>query len=291
MSRPWMPLYIADYLADTGHLNGAEHGAYLLLIMHYWQKGGLPNDDRKLASIARALPEQWSSIRETIAEFFGPNWTHARIDAELKKADEKYRKRANAGRAGGIAKAEASSNARAMLEQTPSNALPTTTTTTLKEEPNGSLSETSSDEKPKARKKRVYPPDFEAVWLEYPTDPNMSKAEALDAYAKLDAADKDALAASIRPFRDYCRVHPDYRPIHLCRFIVKRRFDGFQPQKPASPVAAESRWSTRLNIARAQQTWSSSEWGPRPGENGCLVPSHLIQPGDGQGWREWSSAA
>lgn len=154
-----------------------------------------------------------------------------------------------------------------------------------------SLSETSSDEKPKARRKRVYPPDFEAVWLEYPTDPNMSKAEALDAYAKLDAADKDALAASIRPFRDYCRAHPDYRPIHLCRFIVKRRFDGFQPQKPASPVAAESRWSTRLNIARAQQTWSSSEWGPRPGENGCLVPSHLIQPGDGQGWREWSSAA
>ena len=154
-----------------------------------------------------------------------------------------------------------------------------------------SLSETSSDEKPKARRKRVYPPDFEAVWLEYPTDPNMSKAEALDAYAKLDAADKDALAASIRPFRDYCRAHPDYRPIHLCRFIVKRRFDGFQPQKPASPVAAESRWSTRLNIARTQQTWSSSEWGPRPGEDGCLVPSHLIQPGDGQGWREWSSAA
>lgn len=118
MSRPWMPLYVADYLADTSHLNCAESGAYLHLIMHYWQRGSLPNDPRKLASIARATPEQWYSMSDTIAEFFGAGWTHARIDRELEESRKAYERRALAGQKGGNAKA---SNAKAMPQQCSSN--------------------------------------------------------------------------------------------------------------------------------------------------------------------------
>ncbi|MGO4741058.1 YdaU family protein [Bosea sp. 2KB_26] len=88
MSRAWMPLYVADYLADTGHLSAAEHGGYLLLIMHYWQNGGLPTEDRRLARIARMSPAEWGASRDTLAELFGGAWVHKRIDAELKSAAE-----------------------------------------------------------------------------------------------------------------------------------------------------------------------------------------------------------
>lgn len=88
MSRAWMPLYVADYLADTGHLSAAEHGAYLLLIMHYWQNGGLPNEDRRLARIARMSSDEWADARDTLFDLFEDGWKHHRIEAELKAARE-----------------------------------------------------------------------------------------------------------------------------------------------------------------------------------------------------------
>jgi len=86
MAAPaWMPFYVADYLADTGHLTMAEHGAYMLLIMHYWQNGGLPGDEGKLARICRASPKEWAAMRDTIADLFGDGWTHKRIEEEIAK--------------------------------------------------------------------------------------------------------------------------------------------------------------------------------------------------------------
>jgi uncharacterized protein YdaU (DUF1376 family) len=99
-----MPLYVADYLADTGHLSTVEHGAYLLLIMHYWQYGGLPNDTRKLARICRLSHAEWLAVRETLADFFDAEWRHGRIDHELSRAIEIMRKRSAAGKAGASAR-------------------------------------------------------------------------------------------------------------------------------------------------------------------------------------------
>ena len=88
MSRPWMPLYVADYLSDTAHLRAAQSGAYLHLIMHYWTKGGLPDDDNQLAAVARMDRKEWLSSKSILQAFFHDGWKHKRIDGELAKSTE-----------------------------------------------------------------------------------------------------------------------------------------------------------------------------------------------------------
>lgn len=95
-NRAWMPLHIENYLADTGHLTAAEHGAYLMLIMHYWREGSLPSDERLIQRIARLSKEEWADSRDVLAALFREGWTHKRIDEELAKADEIIEKRRNA---------------------------------------------------------------------------------------------------------------------------------------------------------------------------------------------------
>ena len=105
MKLPYMPLWIAEYKADTAHLDATEHGAYLLLIMHYWLTGGLPDNDTHLARIACCTPESWRQMRPTIEAFFEPGWVHERVEKELADARAKYENLAEAGRKGGNATA------------------------------------------------------------------------------------------------------------------------------------------------------------------------------------------
>lgn len=112
MSRAWMPLYVGDYLRDTRDLNTLQHGAYLLLIMHYWQHDALPTDDARLAAIAGLSVAQWRRIREPVQAKFAEGWKHKRIDAELARLDRAVMQRRLAGRSGGIASGVARAVAR-----------------------------------------------------------------------------------------------------------------------------------------------------------------------------------
>lgn len=139
MSPPWMPFYVNDYIGDTLHLSTLEHGAYMLLLLHYWQHEGLPESEDELLIITRLQPKEWKKMMPKIARFFTPGWRHKRVDAELVRAADRYERRSQAGKAGGIAKAarlandkQCSSNATsetvAMRKQSSTNSLPTTTT-------------------------------------------------------------------------------------------------------------------------------------------------------------------
>ena len=92
-SLPYMQLYVSDYLADTAHLTAQQHGAYMLLLMNYWQKGrALENTDERLQHVARLTSEEWAANKSILAEFFlveGDTWTHSRIEEDLAKVREK----------------------------------------------------------------------------------------------------------------------------------------------------------------------------------------------------------
>jgi uncharacterized protein YdaU (DUF1376 family) len=98
----WLPLYVADYRADTTRLSTEQHGAYLLLIMDYWRNGSPPNDDRVLAQITGLALARWKAHRPVIQPFFaieGGKWKHGRIEKELTKARNNNLQKSEAGKA------------------------------------------------------------------------------------------------------------------------------------------------------------------------------------------------
>lgn len=106
-ARPdtWMPIFWGDYARDTGHLSALMHGAYLMLIKHYWCTGKpLPDDDAQLWRIACCdSPAQWRGIKAIVAAFFviaAGLWRHKRIDAELEFARQCVQARSDAGKKG-----------------------------------------------------------------------------------------------------------------------------------------------------------------------------------------------
>lgn len=57
MKRPWMPLYVADYLLDTRDLTTEQHGIYIILLTTAWCRpdGRIPNDLKWIRSHLPAM--------------------------------------------------------------------------------------------------------------------------------------------------------------------------------------------------------------------------------------------
>lgn len=107
----WMPLYVGDYLADTMHLTGPDHGAYLLLLMHSWRTGPLRDDERALAAVARTDLATFREMWPTLREFFVPQegtpglLISHRLERERERAAQHIDQRSAAGKASAAARA------------------------------------------------------------------------------------------------------------------------------------------------------------------------------------------
>lgn len=243
MSRPWMPLYVADYQADTAHLSTAEHGAYLLLIMFYWTKGGLPKDEEAIRRITRMSNRQWSQSRDVLKSLFGDEWRHKRIDDELAKAIEKSSvNSANAKRRHSERKADAQrSDTHARASSQPQ-------------------SQSQKEEEQETRVNALvvdddWPPDYrDRFWDRYPH--KVGKPKAL---AKLDACRKRRIPfnAIMDGLDRYIRTKPpDRQWLNPETFINQERWND-QPA-PVSQGNPDERSGSVFANPRPQQSGSAA---------------------------------
>lgn len=106
-SKPRSPafqLYPGDFLADakTAVMSAEEIGAYFLLLCYCWREGTLPNDMKKLATLAR-LPkdrfeEIWQDSLSVCFEMRDERLIHPRLEDERAKQDQWKSKSSEGGK-------------------------------------------------------------------------------------------------------------------------------------------------------------------------------------------------
>ena len=258
--RPWMPLNVEDYMADTLHLSAAEHGAYLLLIMRYWKDGGLPADEKMVQRYSRLSTEQWAESRDALAAFFQDGWRHARIDAELAKATDIIEKRRSAA----VAK-HAKGKAAASAEQVQS----TSTDTGVPHRTTNPSSSLRSDEYARREKPEII--------LQAVLDPFNAKNYASHLGRKLTPQMAEGLVETLREVQ---RLGGN--PTEAVKLAMRKGWASLDIEylrnadfKFGKSVDPEVDWAGRL-AAHADGTWPHS-WGPKPGEPGCRVPAQFLK--------------
>jgi uncharacterized protein YdaU (DUF1376 family) len=252
MSRTkiWMPLYVADYLADTTRLSTEQHGAYLLLIMDYWRNGPLPDDDKTLAKITKLSLRSWRLNRTFIAPLFsigGGVWRHKRIDQELAEAAQNAARHEDRARAAAEkrwerhrarhATSNATSIAQALLEECPS---PSPSPSPLKKESQTPPTALFPGVEPAldgpvdvAIKGIAYPEAFEAFWDRYPRKEGKKAAFRAWQVAK-KLVEQASLLAGVERYAKACQGKDPRYVAHPTTWLNQGRWDD-QPAGPAAP--------------------------------------------------------
>ena len=184
-SYPYIQLYIADYLSDTAHLSTEEHGAYLLLIFNYWQRGGaLDNTNNRLTHVTRLSEQRWVEVQKTLAEYFvieNDKWVHTRIEDDMKRIDDTLNARSRAGiRSGEVRRNKRSTPVQDLLEQ----------------------KRTTRQDKTRKNKTREYTDEFIQWWSAYPRKDGSKKKALLLFEEALTRVPLETLIASAKRYAD-----------------------------------------------------------------------------------------
>lgn len=299
---PWFRFFPSDWLNGTRGLSLAQIGLYITMVGEMYDHGGpLKMKRETLARRCGVTLRQVNDALDVLIEegkvIETPDgFWNERVAREIVARDEKIQKAKNAAAVREERKIQSkqsedlSDDDREIIGG--SSILDSRYKNLEKEEscpkpaaPAPDLFVPEADPKPK--KRTGYPPDFEAFWKSYPTDPNMSKAEAGKAWAKLDTEDRKRAAAAVPAFRKWvAKQGTDYRTLHAVRFITQKRFEGFAVTADGT-AEIKIDWQKRVSFARKVKEWDLRNWGPMPHQPGCQAPPELLEPSDGQGWKEY----
>jgi uncharacterized phage protein (TIGR02220 family) len=112
MANPnfWYARHFKDYAAKTAHLSLMEHGAYALLLDHYYQTGGkLIANAMAIARVCRCqTEEERNAVQSVLDHFFAKDdsgmYRNDRADREMGIAADVSAARSAAGKVGALAR-------------------------------------------------------------------------------------------------------------------------------------------------------------------------------------------
>ncbi|EJK83554.1 DUF1376 domain-containing protein [Rhizobium sp. AP16] len=295
---PYVQWFQDDFLGGIRGMKAQEIGIYTVLLNEMYNRGvALDQSEERLARMCGADIRVFKKVLNDLLEEgkivrLDCGLWNVRCENAFTSRAEMLKKQSEAGKTSAKKRRKNSGEVEHPLDGRSTDVQPISEAQILIEEPNGSLSETSSDEKPKSKKRFSYPEQFETFWKAYPTHKGMGKKEAHDAWKKLCLDDRAACLAAIPGYRSLLKEKPNLEVQHACRFISKRRFESFAPAEPqALKMVGEEDWRKRLGYGRRESKWLTAQWGPAPGLPGCMVPANLLEPNDGVDWRDRELAA
>ena len=103
--RPYMRLWIDDVRGSCMDMSAAQFGAHMRMLMHAWERGSVPADERRLRRIVGEV--DWADMADVIDRWSRRDdgtLVHARLERERQRMADEHDRKARAGRSGGQAR-------------------------------------------------------------------------------------------------------------------------------------------------------------------------------------------
>ncbi|KQU96797.1 hypothetical protein ASD00_18280 [Ensifer sp. Root31] len=290
MSRPHIPyfdFYPADFMNGVRGLSAQEVGVYTMILCRiYEESGAIEFHPVRLATYCGMRENAFSKIIVRLVDLGKFNLvdgmlSNRRAEAEISRRASKLKINSRAGKASAQKKQQIQPPKPTDVQRT--------------------FNHTDTDTDTRATLSSVAPAqhdfdDLQSKLIDAAGDNGIQPhgafvvgpiVELITAGVDLETDILPVIRARVarmsRPAGSWSYFIPAIREAYERRVAAGK---GLTP--PPQLSTADEDWSRRLRFARKQRLWSASELGPAPGQPGCRVPAHLLEPSDGNGWADMS---